>query len=374
MTNDGYSFIVQGDPDYKRFNGTSAGSGKALATLQAKGWRVVRTSPVSEGASVLIFEPKRRGQYRFWHSRHRRMRVLLLAIQMMRHHRITCIGVGSAFTIAAVACGSRTGLDISQAEADAATDVPSSWDAQFSQESRLVCDGGLPTAYLLDKTGALYTFDPATLRTTMLGVPECGTSASPWTLSVSREGSAYLVFQDWNLYKVDLSTLLCDRIPLLVGQLGITSYFDIAISRTPGTERLFIVGRQSNSGSLLLLATSDLADFELTEVGPVIPTPPSSAPFDMQADLLGHLFLLAPDGLLVEVESATGTVIEEDMTGFPGAYVGSWAVMSYQNQVYLFGGESVARYDAQSHSVVSVGVALTRSQIVGASAIPCFEP
>lgn len=131
-------------------------------------------------------------------------------------------------------------------------------------------------------------------------------------------------------------------------------------------------GRPAKDGSPLL-ATSDLADFELMEVGPAVPTPPSSAyPYDMQADLLGHLFILAPDGLLVEVESAMGAVIERDMTGFPGVYVGSWAIMSYRDQVYLFGGESVARYDPQSHSVVSVGVAPTRSQIVGASAVPCF--
>jgi hypothetical protein len=144
---------------------------------------------------------------------------------------------------------------------------------------------------------------------------------------------------------VNLSTLVCSRTPFVAGQLGITSYLAIAISRTSGTERLFVYGRPAKDGSPLL-ATSDLADFELMEVGPAVPTSPSSAyPYDMQADLLGHLFILAPDGLLVEVESATGAVIEQDMTGFPGVYVGSWAIMSYRDQVYLFGGESVARYD-----------------------------
>jgi hypothetical protein len=252
---------------------------------------------------------------------------------------------------------------------DAGRDGTDETDAFVTPE--LQCDGGLPIAYLFDKTGSLYTFNPQTLETTALGTPECDSSGDPWTLSASNEGKAYVVYQDWYLYEVDISTLECSRTPFAPGQLGITSNFAIAVSRNPQSESLLYFGRPPSGEPLL--ARSNLADFILTEVGQPRPSPPSSAyPYDMQADLMGHVYVLTPDGFLLQVNVSSASVTSQDSTGYPGAYVGSWAVMTYQDDVYLFGGQSVARFDRALKAVVPIGTVTTRGAIVGASAVPCF--
>src|SRR6202041_3109309 len=110
---------------------------------------------------------------------------------------------GAAAGLAVLACGARSGLDGSPHRIDAAVfdfdggtdagddspfeidvffepdsgpdayfpvDVIAPVDVHVALDSALACpEGGLPNAYLFDVTGALYTFDPATLTTTLLG-------------------------------------------------------------------------------------------------------------------------------------------------------------------------------------------------------------
>jgi hypothetical protein len=261
-------------------------------------------------------------------------------------------------------------------------DVIAPVDVHVALDSALACpEGGLPTAYLFDNTGALFTFDPATLATTPLGTPACDADlTSAWTLSVSRENAAYLVFSDtWSIFKVDLTSpsLTCTPTPFVVGQLGLEGDFSIAVSRSAGTEKLFYYGEPGplpDDGTYpntpAILAESDLSSFVLTEVAPVVPEPPlSSYPLDMQGDPLGNLFGYSNDGLLIEIDSTTGAAIGQAQTGFPGD--GEWAVMSYENQVYLFGGGQVARYDIATQSVTALGSVPVL--VVGASAVPCLR-
>jgi DNA-binding beta-propeller fold protein YncE len=249
-------------------------------------------------------------------------------------------------------------------------------------DSGLACpDGGLPNAYLFDNGGALYTFDPATLATSLLGTPACAGGVGPWTLSVSREGNAYVVFMDpWSIYKVDLTTLACTPTPFVTGQLGLDAFFSIAVSRNTGTEKLFVYGEPGlgDGGTIPntppILAQTDLTTFVLSEVGAVVPEPPlDSYPLDMQGDPLGNLFGLSDDGLIVEINSATGAVIGKADTGFLGGR--DWAVMSYENQVYLFGaagdGSEVARYDVATQTLDLVGTIPVA--VLGASAVPCLR-
>jgi hypothetical protein len=333
-------------------------------------------------------------------------------------------GVSVAIGVALGACGVRTGLDAPlkvvgagafvldagadgdpEASFDATVDAgfDATFDAGFdalfpvdsiapidvhvASDSGLVCpDGRVPNAYLLRRDGALFTFDPATLATQILGIPNCGAGVlnSSWTLSVSRDGSAYIVAQTpWAIYKVDLASpsLTCTRTPFVNGQLDLQADYSIAVSRTAGVEKLFFYGEPGlPDGGLYpntppILAVSDLTSFVLTEVAPVLPMPPSNSyPLDMQGDPLGHLFGYSDDGLLIELDSTRGAAIGQAQTNLPGG--SDWAVMSYENDIYLFadngsGGSSVARYDLATQTLtIRGGVSV---QVVGASAVPCFR-
>jgi hypothetical protein len=185
------------------------------------------------------------------------------------------------------------------------------------------------------------------------------------------------------IYKVDLTTLVCTPTPFVPGQLGLNGDFSIAVSRNAGTEKLFVYGEPGPidvtptmpfPNTPPILAQSDLSTFVLSEVGAVVPEPPlDSYPLDMQGDPLGNLFGLSDDGLLVEIDSATGAAIGKADTGF--AADGDWAVMSYENQVYLFSGNGtesqVARYDIATQTLDIVGT--IGISVVGASAVPCLR-
>jgi hypothetical protein len=253
-------------------------------------------------------------------------------------------------------------------------DAFAAFDARLGRDSGLVCpDGGLPAAYLLDVTGAIYTFSPATLEAVLLGTPDCGTQASgtePWTLSVSRDGTAYVVYEDWVTYAVNLTTLDCTPTTLQPALLGVAEQFAIAVSRTSGSEQLFVFGYSSRSNGPIL-ASSNLTSFALSEVGPAVPTlPDTTHEYDMQADLFGHLYVFTIDGLLAELDATTGKVLGSDQTAVASGGT-SWAVMTYQNGVYLFAGDEVARYDLASHEAVVLGSVQGTMEVVGASAVPC---
>jgi hypothetical protein len=324
------------------------------------------------------------------------------------------LGAGITIVVAGAlgGCGARTPLDVSAApsgERDAAgadggsdagdveddagpadaepqSDVTvapiAAFDASVPADSALACpDGGLPTAYLLDQNGALYTFSPATLEATRLGLPDCGEALldeSPWTFSVSRDGVAYLLLENWLIYAVDLATLSCRLTPFRADQLGIDQDFAIAISRTSAEEQMFYVGGTLPPFGGPLLAASDLGTFTLHELGPALPVPSiagnmTGSLYDAQADLTGHVFVFVYGGLLEELDATSGRVLGADETGFVASgNDASFAVMTYEDDVYLFADGAVARYDFTLHAPVPLGSVHGLTDVFAASAVPCY--
>ena len=306
---------------------------------------------------------------------------------------VTTVAVGGLVTVFAMACGSRTGIDglvpgeppqrVSHSLRDAgleldagsAGDAPerldSTPDNPVVHDAGITCpDGAPPVAYLFDMGGALWRFEPDTLAVLRIGVPACGDTSLPWTLSVSRDGKAYLLYSDWAIFEVELDTLACKRTPFRIGQLGMKSDIAIAISRNEGAEKLFVYG-EAVDGGVPILAASDLTSFVMTEVGDVLPPPPvASFPLDMQGDARGRLYGFAEDGVLLEIDSASGAITQE-VQAEKTSGLNSWAVMTYEDQVFLFTDTAVALYD------VSTQIATVRGDIgvtvVGASAAPCLR-
>ena len=276
--------------------------------------------------------------------------------------------------LAVAACGARTGLyapEESDADAaplhdaaldarDASLDVS---DAPFVDVS-VACNGGV-TAYLWDFGGTLYTFDPTTLTTTSLGHVGCPTNSPPWTLSVSRDGYALMIYQDWKIYRVDLSTLACTPTPFDQSAIGMNGDEAIAISREPNTaEKLYVYGLDNGKPTL---AVADPLTMIPTVVGAVNAVP-ELYPSDMQGDAQGHLFILSEQGHLLEVDSANAGVLVNIQTTFNA---GDWAVMTYGDRVFFFSDGDVSLEDVATNTLTPLGS--TGVSVIGASAAPCTE-
>jgi hypothetical protein len=249
---------------------------------------------------------------------------------------------------------------------DAGADADAIADATPDVDLMLCPQGAPPKAYLIDGDGLISAFAPRTLTMTPIGTPRCGATGGVWTLSVSREGIAYVVFEDWNIYAVDLASLRCTRTPFVFGQLGIGSDYGIAVSRDPSAEHLYLLGSRQAPPSPRL-GVSDLTSFVLSPVpyaGTIV-----GAAFDIQADIYGHLFIYTQAGDLSRMDLGTMKVEWSVPTHFNGPS-DSWAVMPYEDQLYLFANDRVARFD-QTTATTTVLTSLPTTFIVGASAVAC---
>ena len=261
---------------------------------------------------------------------------------------------------ALAACGARSTLE---GEAGATAAGASGTGASGTTTVGPTCADATPKAYLCDDGDTLYTFDPTTLVTTPIGQFSCPTGAIPWTMTVDGAGSAYLIYDDWNVYRVDLATLACTQTPYVPGQLGFTGEEGIAVAAVAGVDRFFVFG----ANPAPTLAVSDLTSFVLSPVGPVTP-PNGEFPVAIQGDAFGNLYALSQDSTFFELGSATADVTHLDHVSLPGG--GNWAVMAYGDQIYLFGaGGTVGRYDPSAQQLTTLGS--VGFSVIGASATPC---
>ncbi len=254
-------------------------------------------------------------------------------------------------------------------EAERLVDAPHDTDAPTPPpDSGVACtDGGFPVAYVLDQDGAFYTFDPASLATSLIGSPACGDTAGAWDFTVSREGNAYVIYNDWRIFEVDLQTLACTPTSYVNGQLGLASDFTASVVPTAQGEQLVFYG--GDQAGTPVLARSDLTSFVLSEVGPVVPQPPPEAVLaDIKADALGRLFGLSEQGVFLEIDPATADLVRADTTAFTA---GSWALLAFERRLYFFGDSTVWRFDLVTQGLTELGT--VSPVVVGASAVPCLH-
>ena len=282
----------------------------------------------------------------------------------MTIHRLLARNIATLCAVATLtACGARSTLE---GETGATAAGASGTGASGTTTLAPTCAGATPNAYLCDDNETLYVFDPATLTTTSIGQVSCPTSAIPWTMTVDGAGSAYLIYDDWNVYRVDLATLVCTQTPYVPGQLGFTGEEGIAVAAVAGVDRFFVFG----ANPAPTLAVSDLTSFVLSAVGPVTP-PNGMFPVAIQGDAFGNLYAFSQESTFFELASATAGVTHLAQVNLPSG--GNWGVMAYGTQVYVFGsGGVVGLYDPSSQQLETLGS--VGFSVIGASATPCVPP
>jgi hypothetical protein len=283
---------------------------------------------------------------------------------------VTTILVAFAF-----ACG-RTSLDddFFGAISDAATPMPdSASDLDVISpplDDASICPQNASAAYLLSDDGRLFTLNPSTLATEDLGRLHCPTASAPWSLTVSTSGRIYAVYEDWNIYAIDPKTLACTNTPYVKNQLGLSSGTAITITPTESGERLYVYGQNHIRANEL--DVTDLNTFVLSNIGTVTPAPiASSYPLDIRADAFGRIFGLGPDGTLVQIDRETAKLLAQDQTSYAPMGGATWALLTWNDELYLFSEGAVSQYDLSTKKVTPKGD--VGFIVVGASAAPCIH-
>jgi len=225
--------------------------------------------------------------------------------------------------------------------------------------------------YVLSRDAShLYTFDPAALSFTDLGRVDCGTTQTPGSMAVSRDGVAYIRYSDNMLYSLDLATMTCSR----------TSYSD----RTTGFDS-FGMGYATDSAETwrdqLYVAndhqvgTLDTSTWRITTLGSM----PSQSELTGNAD--GELWAMLPlerPAELARIDTTSGSTVETlRLSSFPDpSNIDTFAFATWDGNFYLFVreygmGESTDVYKVTRAGSMTQVLSNIGFDIVGAGVSTC---
>lgn len=193
------------------------------------------------------------------------------------------ISVLGAFAVAVVACSASSGKDKdfgaggAGSTADTASGIDTTSSGLFdggatgSTGSGSGCSEEASYIYTLAADNSLYRFDPPSLTFTLVGVLNCPTAtASPYSMAVARDGTAWTIFTDGNLYKVDTTNAACTATNYAPNQHGWTTFGMGYSTDAPGSdsetlyvsEAAFLVGGMTKG-----LGKIDTKTMTLTPIG-----------------------------------------------------------------------------------------------------------
>jgi hypothetical protein len=126
--------------------------------------------------------------------------------------------------------------------------------------------------YVVTADNSLYRFDPKALAFKLIGVLQCPDPlGTPYSMSVDRTGTAWVVFTDGTLYKVSTTTAKCTATKFVPGQHGFTTFGMGFSANGSGSqqETLFVTDSPYTTGVTTVkgLASIDTTTLTLTPIG-----------------------------------------------------------------------------------------------------------
>ncbi|MEB2310736.1 MAG: hypothetical protein OZ921_10060 [Sorangiineae bacterium] len=310
---------------------------------------------------------------------------------------------GLAFVLVASACGARTGLHVPperdagrdapadapdeeapdaavDAAIDAAIDAPEDvFDAPPDRPIIDCVDAGITYVYLISSENRLLRFYPPSASFHTIGNIACPAGgASPFSMAVDREGIAFVLYNDGELFRVSTLTASCERTGFVPGQQGFPSVFGMGFvaNAEGGGETLYVAGTGSvGSGGPAELARVEPATFELTRVGQldrIIGDP------ELTGTGEGNLYAFAPGSPrahLSELEPTRAAVRDDTLLDLGSGDISAWAFAFWGGDFYFFtskttGESEVNRYTPGGTTTPPV-IARTDTTIVGAGVSTC---
>ena len=232
------------------------------------------------------------------------------------------------------------------------------------------CDTTSDLVYVIDRADdALYLFDPETLAFDLLGELDCGLFAgSPASMSVTRDGFAYVRYTDNTVYAVDLDTLECTETAYGGGGFGAFGMGFATDSDTTWRDTLYIANDNQ-------LARMDTATWTVSPMGSL----PSQSELTGNAD--GELWAILPleePAQLVRLNKDTAAVEHTlHMTAMPDPYtIDAFAFATWGGDFWVFIRTYGMGHSTDVYRVTSTGhttrVAVdTGMDVVGAGVSTC---
>ncbi len=296
------------------------------------------------------------------------------------------------------ACGARSDLPLSEqdetseggggssprpdagpdAPPDAPEDVPTDRDPPPPPPDDCK-DPSTTFIYLVTSELDLYSFNPKNLAFTQIGALDCPAplDATPFSMGVDRTGTAFVLYSDGSLFRVDTADASCEETDFQPNQFGFRTFgMGYALDEPMGlTDSLFVAEINFQSPSLGL-ASVDTETMELSPIGPFSENPANAIEMTGSSDgaLYGY-FLSDSGGWVVEIDKETAEIL--DSTFVPVGQSGALAFAFWGGEggdFYIFtspgnANTTVTRYRPSDGSVSAL-TTLGRT-VVGAGVSTC---
>jgi hypothetical protein len=289
-------------------------------------------------------------------------------------------------------CGSRTGLDdgsftivgpgevAPDSSGDDAPDdssLPPIETGPLADVALTNCsDPSVEYIYLVTRENDLWSFFPPSATFTPIGALRCPAQAgaSPFSMAVDRQGTAYVIYDSGELFRVSTKTAQCQATPFVALNPNFETFGMGFVGNANGaTDTLFIASANQGTSTL---ATVDLQTFQTSVVGPLAL---QAAELTGTGD--GRLFsFYSTDSTssataIAQVDPTTAMVVaNSNLTDLPQGT--GWAFGFWGGDFYLFtaplGSSSmstVTRFSPNDGSQTTV--ATLSEEIVGAGVSTC---
>jgi hypothetical protein len=249
---------------------------------------------------------------------------------------------------------------------------PSPTDYEVPEDTPDECKA----VFVVSAQNRLYAYKPQEDVFEQRGVLQCPSPSTPFSMAVSRQGIAHVVFQNGQMFRVDTKDASCEKTAYQPNQDPGFRRFGMGYApdpKGPG-EKMFVAEisfRSSSKG----LATIDPKTNELSYIGKFSANPglaleltPSGA-----GPLYGY-FLNYPGrgGTLVKIDTENGDILESTPLNI-GTNSSSLALAWFNGYFFIFtstrGGTEVSRYDPKEKKLEVV--ASINQTIVGAGVSTC---
>jgi hypothetical protein len=251
------------------------------------------------------------------------------------------------------------------------------------------CTDAEKLVYVVDSTNGLHSFNPATLAFATIGTLNCPTSSggfsltdpTPNSMGVDRSGTAWVNFDDGELFKVSTADATCTATSYVPSNNQDEQRWGMAFSsNTAGStdETLFAVPNNGQSKGYGLNSLN-LTSLTLTSIGAFTDGLPGKA-----AELTGTgdgnlygFFTTSPNATLAQIDKTSGATALADQVPLDGVQTGDAFAFSFWGGDFWFYtspdgvSSSVTQYKASSDKSINVVVADTGFAIVGAGVSTC---
>ena len=218
--------------------------------------------------------------------------------------------------------------------------VPPGVDADFPDfgVSTDSCSDAARLVYLVDQNDAFLRYDPSSGAITNIGQLHCVSGASPFSMAVSRDAVAYVLYSNHHIYAVSTADASCTPTSFTIDQMGFQEFGMGFVSNDAGStdETLFIAGGSALGigGGSSTLGSVDISSWTVSSIGPLSGSP------ELTGNGLGELWGFFPDTspmAVRQLDKTTGARIQEyDVSAIGSGRASAWAFAHWGGRYYMF--------------------------------------